>query len=97
MLASSIPLEVTTMATKNPRVVGYIQPETHAKLKQYMEQNNVSESKALDLILGEYFGVDVPRVTLGSTPDIDSRIDEKLAPVFAELEELKTELGKFAA
>jgi hypothetical protein len=97
MLSGSTLLAVTLMATKNPRVVGYIQPDTHAKLKQYMEQNNVSESKALDLILGEYFGVDVPRVTLGSTPDIDSRIDEKLAPVLAELEELKAELGKFAA
>ncbi len=82
------------MATKNPRVVGYIQPDTHAKLKQYMEQNNVSESKALDLILGEYFGVDVPRVTLGSTPDLDSRIDEKMAPVLAELEGIKAALAQ---
>jgi hypothetical protein len=77
------------MATKNPRVVGYIQPDTHAKLKQYMEQNNVSESKALDLILGGYFGVDVPRVTLSITPDIDSRIDEAIAPIRQELAELK--------
>jgi hypothetical protein len=85
------------MATKNPRVVGYIQPDTHAKLKQYMEEHNVSESKALDLILGEFFGVDVPRVALGSTPNIESRIDEKLAPVLAQLEELRAELGKSAA
>jgi hypothetical protein len=81
------------MATKNPRVVGYIQPDTHEKLKQYMEEYDVSESKALDLILGEYFGVDVPRVTLGSTLDIDSRIDAKLAPVLAELQGLKAELA----
>ncbi len=82
------------MATKNPRVVGYIQPETHIKLQEYMQKNGVTESKALDLILGEYFGVDVPRVTLSSTPDIDSRIDEKLAPVLAQLEEIKAALAQ---
>jgi hypothetical protein len=85
------------MATKNPRVVGYIQPQTHDKLKQYMEENNVSESKALDLILGEYFGVEVPRVTLSSTPDIDSKISEAIAPIRQELAELRVELGKFQA
>jgi hypothetical protein len=62
-----------------------------------MQKNGVTESKALDLILGEYFKVDVPRVVLGSTLDMDSRIDEKLAPIVAELEALKAELGKSAA
>jgi hypothetical protein len=89
------------MATNNPRVVGYVQPDTHTKLRQYMQANNVTESKALDLILSEYFGVDVPRVALSSTLDIDSRIDQKLAPILAEfegqLEELRAELGEFAA
>ncbi len=82
------------MATKNPRVVGYIQPQTHDKLKQFMEEYSVSESKALDLILGEYFGVEVPRVTLSSTPDIDSKISDALAPIRQELAELRAELGK---
>lgn len=85
------------MATKNPRVVGYIQPATHEKLKQFMEQNNVSESKALDLILGEYFGVDVPRVASSSTLDVDSRINEAIAPIQRQLEELRTQLGELAA
>jgi hypothetical protein len=85
------------MATKNPRVVGYIQPDTHVKLQQYMQTNNLTESKALDLILSEYFGVDVPRVALSSTLDIDSRIDEKLTPILAELQELRTQLGKSVA
>lgn len=81
------------MATKNPRVVGYVQPETHVKLKQFMEEYNVSESKALDLILAEYFGVEMPRVAPGSTPDIDSKISEAIAPIKAELEEIKLRLG----
>ena len=82
------------MATKNPRVVGYIQPQNHEKLKQFMEEYSVSESKALDLILGEYFGVEVPRVALSSTPDIDSRINDAIAPIRQELAELRAELGK---
>lgn len=80
------------MATKNPRVVGYVQPETHAKLKQFMKECNVSESKALDLILGEYFGVEVPRVAPSSTLDIDSKINEAIAPLQSQLDELRAAL-----
>lgn len=93
------------MATKNPRVVGYIQPTTHEKLKQFMEEYNVSESKALDLILGEYFGVEVPRVTLSSTPGVDSKINEAInqglaqaiAPLQIQLDELRASLGECVA
>jgi len=85
------------MATKNPRVVGYIQPATHEKLKQFMEEYGVSESKALDLILGEYFGVDVPRVASSSTLDVDSKINEAInqglaqaiAPLQNQIEEIR--------
>jgi hypothetical protein len=80
------------MATKNPRVVGYIQPDTHVKLQQYMQANNLTESKALDLILGEYFGVEVPRVTLSNTLDVDSKINEAInqaiAPIQRQLDQL---------
>jgi hypothetical protein len=82
------------MATKNPRVVGYIQPSTHEKLKQFMEEYNISESKALDLILGEYFGVEVPRVASSSTLDIDSKINEAIAPLQQQLDELRVSLGE---
>jgi hypothetical protein len=85
------------MATKNPRVVGYIQPETHAKLQQYMEANNLSESKALDVILGEFFGVEVPRVAPSSTPiDIDSRIQDAIAPLAERLAALEGKSRKVA-
>lgn len=72
------------MATKNPRVVGYVQPDTHAKLKEYMQANALTESKALDIILSEYFGVSVPRVTLSSTPVEVERI-EALEKLVAEM------------
>jgi ATP-dependent RNA circularization protein (DNA/RNA ligase family) len=85
------------MATKNPRVVGYIQPSTHEKLKQFMEEYNISESKALDLILGEYFGVEVPRVASSSTLDVDSKINEAIAPLQKQIEELRASLGECVA
>ena len=81
------------MATKNPRVVGYVQPENHVKLKEYMEANNFSESKALDVILGEFFGVPVPRVALDSTPIAPERIEA----LERQMAELRERLGKSRA
>jgi hypothetical protein len=76
------------MATKNPRVVGYIQGDTHSKLKQYMQVNNLTESKALDLILGEYFGVDMPRVAASNSVDVDAKINQAIAPIQEQLDQL---------
>jgi hypothetical protein len=56
-----------------------------------MEENNLSESKALDVILGEFFGVEVPRVAPSSTADIDSRIAEAIKPILQEVAQLKQE------
>jgi hypothetical protein len=44
------------MATKNPRVVGYVSPENHAELKKFVQQQGLSESKAIDVILSQFFG-----------------------------------------
>ncbi|GAC1457310.1 MAG: hypothetical protein NVS2B14_00610 [Chamaesiphon sp.] len=43
------------MATKNPRVAAYIDPEDHGKLRAFMEEYGVSESRAIALILKNYF------------------------------------------
>lgn len=48
-----------------------------------MAENKVTESKAIDLILGEFFGVEVPRVVTGSLPSnlpssLPSDINERL-------------------
>lgn len=43
------------MATKNPRVVGYVNPENHAQLKEFIEQHSLTESKAIDNILSQFF------------------------------------------
>ena len=37
------------MATKNPRVVGYITPENHSQLKEFVQKRSLTESKAIDL------------------------------------------------
>jgi dihydrodipicolinate synthase/N-acetylneuraminate lyase len=43
------------MATKNPRVVGYVSPENHAQLKEFVEQQELTESRAIDNILSQFF------------------------------------------
>jgi bifunctional N-acetylglucosamine-1-phosphate-uridyltransferase/glucosamine-1-phosphate-acetyltransferase GlmU-like protein len=43
------------MATKNPRVVGYITPENHSQLKEFVEKHSLTESKAIDMILSQFF------------------------------------------
>jgi uncharacterized protein YdaU (DUF1376 family) len=43
------------MATKNPRVVGYVSPENHTQLKEFIEKHSLTESKAIDVILSQFF------------------------------------------
>ncbi len=43
------------MATKNPRVVGYVSPENHTLLKKFVEKHSLTESKAIDVILSQFF------------------------------------------
>lgn len=43
------------MATKNPRVVGYVSLENHTRLKEFVEKHSLTESKAIDVILSQFF------------------------------------------
>lgn len=43
------------MATKNPRVVGYVSSENHTQLKKFVEKHSLTESKAIDVILSQFF------------------------------------------
>lgn len=45
------------MPTKNPKVSGYVSAELSDALKKFARDRGVSESKALGLILAEYFGI----------------------------------------
>jgi ABC-type molybdenum transport system ATPase subunit/photorepair protein PhrA len=83
------------MATKNPRVVGYVSPANHAKLREFMEQEELSESKALDVILSAYFGT--PSTLKSVTLGIPSDIPDRVATLEQQIAELRVELGEFAA
>ena len=48
------------MVTKNIRVVGYLPPPDHQKLRDYIEANNLSESAALVRIVKAFFEHPVP-------------------------------------
>lgn len=85
------------MATKNPRVVGYIDPEDHTKLQQFMKDYGVSESKAIALILHSFFtGEAVTSETsrvkeaLSNTPELTQTVKELVQRV----EHLEAHLGK---
>lgn len=43
------------MATQNPRVVGYISPDDYDRLREFMQQYDCTESKAIALIIKSYF------------------------------------------
>jgi ABC-type molybdenum transport system ATPase subunit/photorepair protein PhrA len=83
------------MATKNPRVVGYVSPDNHAKLREFMEQQGLSESKALDVILSAYFGT--PSALKSVTAGILSDIPDRVTTLEQQIAELRNELGEFAA
>lgn len=51
----STPDRKTTMATKNPRVVGYVSPENHGQLKEFVKQQGLTESKAINVIFSQFF------------------------------------------
>ncbi len=51
----STPNPTIAMATKNPRVVGYVSPENHTQLKEFIEKHSLTESKAIDVILSQFF------------------------------------------
>ncbi|HEY9666414.1 MAG TPA: hypothetical protein V6C91_06390 [Coleofasciculaceae cyanobacterium] len=52
------------MATDNVRVMGYVSPETYAKLRMFMDARALTELQAIDTILSEYLG------TTPFTPDL---------------------------
>jgi hypothetical protein len=70
------------MATKNPRVVSYIDPDDHEKLQQFMKQYGVTESKAIAHIVKLFFGGELPSTL--STPVAPERI-EAIEQQLAEL------------
>lgn len=48
------------MATDNVRVMGYVSPETYAKLRMFMDDHALTELQAIDTILSDYLGTTTP-------------------------------------
>ncbi len=66
------------MATKNVRVVGYLPPAYHQKLRQYIAEESTTESAALVKIVKQFF--DSPKVAL-ATPEKGDEIAQMKADV----------------
>jgi ABC-type molybdenum transport system ATPase subunit/photorepair protein PhrA len=74
------------MATKNPRVVGYVSPENHDQLKEFVKQQGLTESKAIDVIFSQFFGT--ASALPSSTPqELSERVavlEQQMAEVMGE-------------
>jgi hypothetical protein len=74
------------MATKNPRVVGYVSPENHTQLKEFVKQQGLTESKAIDVIFSQFFGTTSPLPS--STPQ---ELSERVAVLEQQMAEIMGE------
>jgi hypothetical protein len=74
------------MATKNPRVVGYVSPENHTQLKEFIKNQGLTESKAIDAIFSQFFGSASPLPS--STPqELSDRVavlEQQMGEVMGE-------------
>ncbi len=77
----------STMTTKNPRVVGYVSPENHTQLKEFVKQQGLTESKAIDVIFSQFFGT--ASLLQSSKP---SSTPQELSERVAVLEQQMTEV-----
>ncbi|MBE9039707.1 hypothetical protein IQ235_02715 [Oscillatoriales cyanobacterium LEGE 11467] len=75
------------MVTKNIRIVGYLPPHYHDKLREYIEANDLSESAALVRIVKQFF--DSP---VASDGEVEARLDRELASLRVEMTEEMTQM-----
>ncbi len=75
------------MATQNVRVVGYLPPAYHLKLRHYMEAESLTESAAIVKIVKQFF--DGTAVTIATEPIRGDEIAELKADV-AQLQQRLT-------
>ena len=78
------------MVTKNFRVVGYLPPNYHQKLRNYMAEQSLTESAALVKIIKQFFEA-APAI---SAEAVASETREALARFQAEIADLQ---GRVAA
>jgi hypothetical protein len=76
------------MATKNTRIVGYLPPPYHEKLREYMEQESLTESAALVKIVKQF----LDSSTGTKLSEAAKEKDSALAELKADIAELKRRL-----
>ena len=80
------------MATNNIRVVGYLPPHYHQKLRQYMEAQSITESAALVKIVKQFFDGSTGSNQIAK-PELDAAIDDALAPLKQDIAKLSRRLA----
>ncbi|OWY65235.1 hypothetical protein B7486_43100 [cyanobacterium TDX16] len=68
------------MATNNIRVVGYLPPPYHEKLREYMQSQSLTESAAIVAIVRQFFDGEN-----GSEGVASQELDEATAPLKAQI------------
>ena len=77
------------MTTKNVRVVGYLPPPEHEKLREYMREESLTESAAIIKIVKQFFDGRVET----KTPDAAKEKDQAITDLRADVVELKRRLA----
>jgi hypothetical protein len=76
------------MATNNIRIVGYLPPSYHQKLREYMKEQSLTESAALVLIVKQFFDP----ATETKVPETAKEKDDAIAELKTDIAELKRHL-----
>ena len=86
------------MTTENERVAGYIIPELYERFDQFCQENNLSCSRALNVIIAEYFGLEetllIKKTWIGGVTLVEF---EQLKKEVQELKELVNTLSKLSS
>lgn len=77
------------MTTKNVRVVSYLPPPEHEKLREYMREESLTESAAIIKIVKQFFDGSVET----KTPDAAKEKDQAITDLRADVVELKRRLA----
>ena len=77
------------MTTKNVRVVGYLPPPAHEKLREYMREESLTESAAIVKIVKQFFDSNAET----KAPSLSQEKDDALAELKTDIVELRRRLA----
>ena len=79
------------MATSNVRIVGYLPPDYHKKLREYMENESLTESAALVRIIRQFFdgAIAQPKATPERSSDATASLKAEMASLQQRLSVLE--------